>query len=125
MVTVKADNNLGKALNLVRVYHNMSQRKLAEQLGVDFTHISKTENGINSPSLDLLERYATIFDIPASSLLLFSEKLNSNDFSEHARVFVADKVLKLLDWIVASKKISAQWNESSYPQRTRKARHSV
>jgi hypothetical protein len=57
------------------------------------------ENGSKKASIDVLERYAAFFRIPVSSLLLFAEKTNRKDFADSSRVFAADKVLKMLEWL--------------------------
>ena len=89
-----------RALKLIRQYHRLSQVELAEKLGLSKSFISELEkSGGKKPSVDVLERYASNFRIPLSSLLLFAERAEASDFSEQSREFVADKVLKMLEWI--------------------------
>ena len=47
----------------------------------------------------MLSRYSEEFAIPVSSLLFFAESLGGSPASQG----VADKVLKLLEWIAASR----------------------
>jgi transcriptional regulator with XRE-family HTH domain len=102
------DKNLAKALRLIRVFHNMSQYSLAQKLGVDRGHVNHIEKEQASLSLKLLSKYAEVFDIPASSILLFSEQLKSDDVSERVRVFATDKVLKLLGLVAATKDVGSE-----------------
>lgn len=89
-----------RALKLIRQYHRLSQVDLAEQLGLSKSFISEIEKeGGKKPSIDALEKYAVYFKIPLSSLLLFAERTEVNDLSEHSRVYAADKVLKMLEWL--------------------------
>jgi transcriptional regulator with XRE-family HTH domain len=90
---------LNKALRLLRVYHDMPQVKLAEELEISKSHLSEIESGKKKPTLSLLERYSTFFDVPMSSILFFSENLESDNSTEKLKKIVSSKVLKLLDFI--------------------------
>jgi transcriptional regulator with XRE-family HTH domain len=94
---------LHKALRHLRRYHQMTQDQLAKQLEISNNYLSEIESGKKAHALtiDLLERYAQVFDVPVSSLMLFSEQLDSNRRSEKVRVAIAAKVLKVMDWIDA------------------------
>ena len=69
---------LNKALRLMRVFHDLSQKDLAEKLGMSKSYLSEIESGKKTPTLDLLSRYSEIFDIPLSSIMFFSENLDNN-----------------------------------------------
>jgi len=90
---------LNEALRLVRVFHNINQSQLAERLEISRSYLSEIESGKKSPNLELLGKYSSIFDIPPSSILLFSEKLENDSFSEKARIAVAGKILKIMNWL--------------------------
>ena len=59
---------INEALRLLRVFHDLKQFEMAEKLGISKSHISEIEKGSKSPSLDLIERYASEFSIPVSSI---------------------------------------------------------
>ncbi|MFT4159598.1 helix-turn-helix domain-containing protein [Shinella sp.] len=89
-----------RALKLIRQYHRLSQVELSEHLGLSKSFISEIEKeGGKKPSIDVLERYSSYFKIPLSSLLLFAERTEANDISERSRIYAADKVLKMLEWL--------------------------
>lgn len=90
---------LNEALRLVRVYHDLNQGDAAQKVGLSKSYICEIESGRKKVTLDVLEKYALAFDIPVSSLMLFAEKNENGGFSEGVRTFVADKVIKMLDWI--------------------------
>ena len=46
-----------------------------------------------------MDKYANVFNIPPSSLLYFSEQLTDNKFAEKARVSIAKKVIKIMNWV--------------------------
>jgi transcriptional regulator with XRE-family HTH domain len=94
-------NMLHKALRHLRRYHRIKQQDLAQQLGISASYLSEIESGAKAHAItvDLLNRYAELFNVPVSSLMLFSEQLSSGKRSEKLRVAMAAKLLKVLDWI--------------------------
>lgn len=90
---------LNEALRLVRVFHDIKQSQLAEMLGISRSYLSEIESGKKVASIDLLEKYAEIFEIPPSSLLLFSENIEKGIPSEKARVMFAKKIIKIMNWL--------------------------
>jgi transcriptional regulator with XRE-family HTH domain len=91
---------LQKALKILRIYHNMQQRELADKLGISNSHLSEIEHGKKMPSIELLNKYSIVFKIPTSSILLFSEHISADKSSlNKIRVAIADKILKMLEWL--------------------------
>ncbi|PNK60164.1 helix-turn-helix domain-containing protein [Psychrobacter sp. FDAARGOS_221] len=94
---------LNDALKKIRLFHNMKQNELSQQLNISNSYLSEIESGKKPPSIELLQSYATVFDIPVSSLLYFSEQLeNEGKISKSFRIKSAGFVLKLLDWSIKS-----------------------
>jgi len=91
---------LNRALKLLRTYHQLKQVELAKRLGVSNSYLSEIETGAKMPGVDLLEKYAKIFKMPVSSIMLFSERMSDEKKTgEKLRVAAADKILRLLEWI--------------------------
>lgn len=90
---------LYRALRLLRTFHQLSQVELAKRLGISNSYLSEIESGSKSPGLDLLEQYSSVFRLPLSSILLFSEQLEEATPGNKLRVKAADKVLRLLEWV--------------------------
>ncbi|MFB2768076.1 helix-turn-helix transcriptional regulator [Pelatocladus sp. BLCC-F211] len=90
---------LNEALRLMRVFHDLSQKELAEKLGISKSYLSEIESGKKIPTLDLLNRYSEFFDIPVSSIMFFSESLNKDVRTEKLRMFVSSKILAILNFI--------------------------
>jgi len=89
------------ALRLVRVFHDMSQTDLAGKLKISKSYLSEIEKGEKKKvTLELLERYSEVFNIPMSSLMFFAEQVDGSR-AERARVAVAVKVAKMLAWVAA------------------------
>ncbi len=92
---------LHQALRLIRVFHDMPQRKLADRLAIAPSYLSEIETGKKEPTLRILEGYAAEFRMPISSILFFSERLQDGTPAERARIAISRKVLTLLDFIAA------------------------
>ncbi len=90
---------LNKALRLMRVFHDLTQKELAEKLGISTSHLSEIESGKKTPTLLVLNRYGEVFEMPVSSILFFSENLDSDINTEKVRIFVSSKILALLNFI--------------------------
>lgn len=90
---------LSEALRLIRIFHDLKQFEVAEKIGVSKSYISEIENGNRSPSLEIIEKYASEFRMPVSSILFFSEQIPQAKNGEKIRVVVASKVLDILKFI--------------------------
>lgn len=90
---------INKALRLIRVYHDLNQTDAAARVGLSKSYVSDIESGNKKVTLKVLEKYSNAFDIPVSSLMLFAEKAGDGRFAGDARGYVADKALKMLDWV--------------------------
>lgn len=86
---------LDRALRTVREVHQIPQATLAGKLGISKSHLSELESGKKTVSVDLLKRYANIFDVPPSTFLSFMEALEG--VSERKRE-KAKKLLRVLEW---------------------------
>lgn len=85
-----------EALRLLRVFHDLKQTELAERLSVSKSHLSELERGIKSPSLELVERYSRVFNVPVSAIMFFAEELPAAQAGERVRVKIASKVIDIL-----------------------------
>lgn len=90
----------GQALKLLRRYQGINQANLAKKLGVSRSYISELESGNRTPSIDLLRRYADVFNVPVSSLVFFAEALEDKEHLsgrlEKAKGAIAKKIIALL-----------------------------
>ncbi len=91
---------LNRALRLLRTYHQLTQLALAKRLDISNSYLSEIESGIKSPGVDLLGRYAEVFKMPVSSIMLFAEKIEGTGADgDKSRMRAAEKILRLLEWI--------------------------
>jgi transcriptional regulator with XRE-family HTH domain len=87
-----------RALRLIREYHRLTRTEMAEKLGFSKSYISELERG-KKPSIEVIERYAQVFRLPVSSLMLFAEHSQHPELHERFRRFTANKVLRMLEWV--------------------------
>jgi transcriptional regulator with XRE-family HTH domain len=62
---------LGTAIKLIRTSSGLKQKDIATKLGVTPNYISLVENGSREPSISLLKKLATIFDVPVGLFFLW------------------------------------------------------
>ncbi|WP_082078333.1 MULTISPECIES: helix-turn-helix transcriptional regulator [Pseudomonadaceae] len=90
---------LHQALRLIRTYHDLSQKELADELSVSNSFLSEIESGKKQPSLELLGKYSERFNVPLSSILFFSESLESSKPTDRLRVGIARKIINIMEWV--------------------------
>lgn len=66
---------IGKRIKRERMSRSLTQRELAEKVGVGVPHISKIEADREQPSDELLARFATTFDLDAGELSLVARRV--------------------------------------------------
>jgi len=69
--------NFGVTIKNLRRERKITQRSLAEKVGVDFTYISKIENERleNYPSIDIIIKIAQALGTDADELILLAKKV--------------------------------------------------
>lgn len=70
---------IGEVLRKMRGIYGYSASEMSKNIGISNSYLSEIENGKKEPSLELLEKYADIFGIKVSSLMLMSENVTSKD----------------------------------------------
>jgi len=69
---------IGEALKMFRTIHGYKAKELAEHLEISPSYLSEIENGKKTPSYELLEKYAEVFDVKLSTLIVFTEDYGKN-----------------------------------------------
>lgn len=81
---------IGKFISQLRKEKNMTQKELAEKLGVTDRAISKWENGRGMPELSLIKPLCDELDISVNELLS-GEKISKDEYQEK----LEENILKL------------------------------
>ncbi len=92
---------LGSALRCIRVFHDLTQGEAAKKLGISRSYLSEIESEGKEPTLHLVQKYAEVFGLPASSILFFSENFDRPGAHGQARRLVARKILALMKFLEA------------------------
>ncbi len=87
---------LNEALRLIRIFHDMSAKELAQKLDISVAQLSKIESGKIMPQMHLLEKYATVFQTTTASLLLFSDNLDNVKGRSPFKISIRNKMFNLL-----------------------------
>jgi transcriptional regulator with XRE-family HTH domain len=76
---------IGEALKMFRTIHGYKAKELAEHLDLSPSYLSEIENGKKTPSYDVLEKYAEVFDVKLSTLIIFTEDYAKNKHTGKAQ----------------------------------------
>ena len=88
---------INEVLRLLRVFSNYKSGELAKELGISKSYLSEIEHGKKKPTIELLEKYAEIFDVKVSTIFLFSESIEDDLSLKHdAKQRIARYALKWL-----------------------------
>lgn len=93
------ENMIGRALKLIRSYHNLTLDQLNERIGHSKSFISEVERGNKTPSLETLRKYSEAFDMPLSHILFFAENQSEGPRVKKLRRSIAGKAVKMLEWV--------------------------
>ena len=74
----------GKAIRVVRSGRGLSQRHLADRIGISPSHLSLVESGKRDPSLKLLEEIAVSLGVPMHLLTLLASDVGDVNDPEQA-----------------------------------------
>lgn len=64
---------LGTTLKHLRIASHIKQKAMAERLGISPAYLSMIENDQREPSIEIIEKYAEILDVPVTLLTLHAE----------------------------------------------------
>lgn len=97
---------LGKRIRQLRKKDGLSQEMFAELIGIDPNSVSRIECGVHYPSLDTIEKIASILKVEMRDLFLF----NNKESAEEMRTFLVQTasevdVKKLREVVRAVRKI--------------------
>jgi transcriptional regulator with XRE-family HTH domain len=74
-VAMHKKNNFGRLLRNLRRESGVSIKRLAPELGVTYSYVSKLENGATLPSQEVVHKAAKYFSFDVDSLLLAAGKV--------------------------------------------------
>lgn len=81
----------GEKIRNARKAQHLSQKELADRMGVNQSHVSQYENDYKSPSLETLSRFANAIGCDIGDLIVEKKVINTRNVS------LSDMVLDSLD----------------------------
>lgn len=92
---------IGEALRLLRIFNGYKSAELADKLEISQSYVSEIENNKKQPTMDILDKYAIVFDMKKSTLLLFAESLEEDHQMKKDKkqrvAWAGVKLLKILE----------------------------
>ena len=91
---------MGEALRLLRIFNGYKSAELAKKLELSQSYVSELENGKKQPTMEVLDKYAKVFEMKKSTLMLFAESLEGEEIKNDKKQRIARagmKLLKILD----------------------------
>ena len=73
------EDTMGEALRLLRIFNGYKSAELAKKLELSQSYVSELENGKKQPTIEVLDKYAKVFEMKKSTLMLFAESLEDEE----------------------------------------------
>ena len=90
------EDTMGEALRLLRIFNGYKSAELAKKLELSQSYVSELENGKKQPTIEVLDKYAKVFEMKKSTLMLFAESLEDEEITNDKKQRIARAGMKLL-----------------------------
>ena len=90
------EDTMGEALRLLRIFNGYKSAELAKKLELSQSYVSELENGKKQPTMEVLDKYAKVFEMKKSTLMLFAESLEVEEIKNDKKQRIARAGMKLL-----------------------------
>ena len=90
------EDTMGEALRLLRIFNGYKSAELAKKLELSQSYVSELENGKKQPTMEVLDKYAKVFEMKKSTLMLFAESLEGEEIKNDKKHRIARAGMKLL-----------------------------
>ena len=96
LFTEMEEDTMGEALRLLRIFNGYKSAELAKKLELSQSYVSELENGKKQPTMEVLDKYAKVFEMKKSTLMLFAESLEGEEIKNDKKQRIARAGMKLL-----------------------------
>lgn len=93
---------IGDVLKRTRIIYGYKASEMSSELGISASYLSEIENNKKQPSLELLQKYADIYGIRLSSLILLSENMDEAEKSGKGTAIVRNMMAHLIQSMSAA-----------------------
>lgn len=87
---------IGDALKRTRTIYGYKANEMSVALGISASYLSEIENNKKQPSLEILRKYADIYGIKLSSLILLSENIDELAKENKSNIFIRNLMMNLI-----------------------------
>ena len=88
---------IGDVLKRTRVIYGFKAAEMSSMLGISASYLSEIENNKKQPSLELLEKFAKIYGIRLSSLILLSESIEDAEKKGKGAAVIRNMMIHLIE----------------------------
>lgn len=96
--------DIGDVLKRLRIIYGIKASDMAKELELSTSYLSEIENNKKVPNIKLLEKYAKIYQIKVSSLILLAESHEEMKAKGKGDEFIRKLMIKLINSTYAIKK---------------------
>ena len=93
---------IGDVLKRTRIIYGYKASEMSSELGISASYLSEIENNKKQPSLELLQKYADVYGIRLSSLILLSENMDEAEKSGKGTAFIRNMMVHLIQSMSAA-----------------------
>ena len=94
----KPEIKIGDVLKMIRNIYNHSIQDLADHLNIAPTYLLEIENNQKQPPIELLTKYAEIYDMKLSTLILLTESPEEVQKHSDGKKIICNMMLKLIEF---------------------------
>lgn len=87
---------IGDILKRTRIIYGYKASEMSLELGISASYLSEIENNKKQPSLELLQKYANIYGVRLSSLILLSENMEEAEKAGKGTIFIKNMMAHLI-----------------------------
>ena len=87
---------IGDVLKRTRAIYGYRANEMCTMLGISASYLSEIENNKKKPSLEILEKYAEIYGIRLSSLILLSENIDEAEQTGKGPAMIRNMMMHLI-----------------------------
>ena len=88
---------IGEVLKRLRKIYGYKAVDVSEKLSISASYLSEIENGKKQPSLEHLKKYADLFGIKLSSLILLSETYEEAEAEGKGATLIRSMMINLIN----------------------------
>ena len=96
---------LGNRIKALRCAKNYTQEQIADQIGVSRQKYARIENGVNSITLDILSKVATVLGVTVGDITRVLDETPAVQYRAGSEESSSEKIFDMLDLFYANKHV--------------------